>query len=129
MLSDREKEVLYLVATGASNKEIANKLHISTNTVKVHLRNILKKTDSKSRTEAAMYAVNIGLVSPGTEMQLEAEDRHEISTKEEIIILKPRVLIVVVSILVIMISIISIIYQFSIRESKQSVVEQRENLK
>jgi len=128
LLSDREKEVLYLVATGASNKEIANKLHISTNTVKVHLRNILKKTDSKSRTEAAMYAVNIGLVSPGTEMQLEAEDRHEISTKEEIIILKPRVLIVVISILVILISTIYIIYQFSIRESKQSVVEQRENL-
>jgi DNA-binding CsgD family transcriptional regulator/N-acetylneuraminic acid mutarotase len=61
-LSERELEVLHLVATGASNKEIAQALSISQNTVKVHVRNIFSKTGSASRTEAAMYAVRVGLV-------------------------------------------------------------------
>jgi DNA-binding CsgD family transcriptional regulator/N-acetylneuraminic acid mutarotase len=63
-LSDREREILYLVATGASNKQIAQKLYISTNTVKVHLRNVFTKIGVTSRTEAAMYAVSIGMVEP-----------------------------------------------------------------
>ena len=61
-LSQRECEILSLVAKGASNKEIAHDLHISTNTVKVHLRNIFSKIGASSRTEAAMYAVNAGIV-------------------------------------------------------------------
>jgi DNA-binding CsgD family transcriptional regulator/N-acetylneuraminic acid mutarotase len=61
-LSDREREILYLVASGASNKEIASTLYISTNTVKVHLRNIFSKIGANSRTEAAMYAITAGLV-------------------------------------------------------------------
>ncbi len=61
-LSERELELLKLVATGASNKEIAQKLFISSNTVKVHLRNIFTKIGVTSRTEAALYAIHSGLV-------------------------------------------------------------------
>ena len=71
-LSERELEILRLVATGVSNKEIAQKLYISTNTVKVHLRNIFSKIGVASRTEAAMFAVSNGLVP---EVQNTGEDQ------------------------------------------------------
>lgn len=60
-LSERELEILRLIATGASNKEIAQELFISANTVKVHLRNIFAKIGAASRTEAALYAIRLGL--------------------------------------------------------------------
>lgn len=62
-LSEREKEILKLVATGASNKNIAQRLVISPNTVKVHLRNIFSKIGVASRTEATLYAIRSGLTS------------------------------------------------------------------
>ena len=61
-LSEREREILQLVATGASNKEIAQRLFISPNTVKVHLRNIFAKIGVASRTEATLTAMRMGLV-------------------------------------------------------------------
>jgi DNA-binding CsgD family transcriptional regulator/N-acetylneuraminic acid mutarotase len=61
-LSEREREILRLVATGASNKEIAQQLFITTNTVKVHLRNIFAKIGVASRTEATVYAIREGLI-------------------------------------------------------------------
>jgi DNA-binding CsgD family transcriptional regulator len=61
-LSEREREILRLVATGASNKEVAQRLYISPNTVKVHLRNIFAKIGVVSRTEAALYAIRNRIV-------------------------------------------------------------------
>jgi DNA-binding NarL/FixJ family response regulator len=63
-LTERELAVLRLVASGASNSEIADRLLISVNTVKSHLRSILEKLQLDNRTQAATYAVNRGLVSP-----------------------------------------------------------------
>src|SRR5215217_3395836 len=64
-ISDREREILRLVATGATNQQIASQLNISINTVKVHLRNIFSKVGAASRTEATLYAVRAGLVPLG----------------------------------------------------------------
>ncbi len=61
-LSPREDEVLRLVAQGATNKEIADSLFISENTVKTHLRNIMDKLHLANRSQAAAYAVKKGLL-------------------------------------------------------------------
>jgi two-component system NarL family response regulator len=56
-LTDRELQVLKLVAQGLSNREVAEQLFISENTVKNHVRNILEKLHLHSRMEAVVYAV------------------------------------------------------------------------
>jgi len=61
-LTERETEVLRLLARGQSNKEIAQALSIGEKTVKTHVSNILAKLGVQSRTQAALYAVRIGLV-------------------------------------------------------------------
>ena len=62
-LSERELEVLQLIAEGMSNPEIAAKLYLSLNTVKAHTRSIYGKLDVKSRTQATARARALGLLS------------------------------------------------------------------
>jgi small-conductance mechanosensitive channel len=57
MLSGRELEIASLVSQGATNKEIAEKLFITENTAKVHVKNILRKLELKNRQQLAVYAV------------------------------------------------------------------------
>jgi NarL family two-component system response regulator LiaR len=61
-LSDREIEVLKLIANGKDNAEIARELFISPKTVKNHISNILMKLQIENRIQAAVYAVRSGLV-------------------------------------------------------------------
>lgn len=63
-LSNREIEVLKLVALGLFNKDIGDKLCISERTVKNHLSNIFKKIDCVDRTQAAVFCIRNGLISP-----------------------------------------------------------------
>jgi len=63
-LTDREIDVLRLVAQGCSNPQIAGELCITVNTVKSHLKNILAKLQLDNRTQVAAYAVQSGLLSP-----------------------------------------------------------------
>jgi NarL family two-component system response regulator LiaR len=62
-LTDREKEVLRLIAEGKSNKEIAEILFLSVKTVMAHRTNIMEKLDIHSRTELVKYAIRQGLIS------------------------------------------------------------------
>lgn len=61
-LSERELQVLRMVAEGLSNEEIATELGISVNTVRNHVRNILEKLGLRNRVQAAVYAVRHGLL-------------------------------------------------------------------
>lgn len=62
-LTDREIEILRLLGQGKSNKEIAQELFISVNTVKVHLNNVFKKLGVSSRTEATLHAIEHKLIN------------------------------------------------------------------
>jgi DNA-binding NarL/FixJ family response regulator len=62
-LTEREQEVLSLIAGGLSNREIAHKMFISEKTVKTHVSNILGKLQLEDRTQAAIYALKHGLAT------------------------------------------------------------------
>ena len=62
-LSEREREVLVLVAKGLSRKEVAELLHLSDNTIATHVRNVYRKLNISSRAEAALEACRLGLIS------------------------------------------------------------------
>jgi two-component system nitrate/nitrite response regulator NarL len=62
-LSPREREILALLAKGVSNKEIARGLDLAESTVKIHVQGILRKLGLSSRVQAAVYAVEHGLVA------------------------------------------------------------------
>ena len=66
-LTEREMDVLRLLAAGDSNKDIANKLVIGEKTVKTHVSNILSKFHVASRTQAVLHAMQIGLVTMSSE--------------------------------------------------------------
>ncbi|PZO47096.1 MAG: DNA-binding response regulator [Phormidesmis priestleyi] len=61
-LTQREQEILSLMAHGQSNQEIAQQLHITTGTVRVHVHAILQKLDVRDRAQAAIFALQQGLV-------------------------------------------------------------------
>jgi NarL family two-component system response regulator LiaR len=65
-LTERETEVLRLLAQGQSNKQIAHRLNNTEKTIKTHVSRILSKLGVQSRTQATLYAIRTGLVSPGS---------------------------------------------------------------
>ncbi|GGS20461.1 DNA-binding response regulator [Streptomyces aureoverticillatus] len=64
-LTPRELEVLRLLATGLTNTELADRLHLSPTTVKTHISRILQKLDLRDRVQAVVLAYETGLISPG----------------------------------------------------------------
>jgi DNA-binding NarL/FixJ family response regulator len=62
-LSEREREVFQLIAEGRVNKDIAEILHLSPNTVETHRARIMEKLDLHSAVEIALYAVRKGIIS------------------------------------------------------------------
>jgi NarL family two-component system response regulator LiaR len=70
-LTERETDVLRLLAQGYSNKQIAHSLNNTEKTIKTHVSRILSKLGVQSRTQATLYAIRNGLVSPGSAEQAE----------------------------------------------------------
>ena len=73
-LTERETEVLRLLAQGFSNKQIAGRLHNTEQTIKTHVSHVLAKLGVQSRTQATLYAIRVGLVSPRSSDVARQED-------------------------------------------------------
>ena len=76
-LTDREVELLKLVAAGMANKAIAQQLSISENTVKYHMKKIMQKLNVQNRTEAVTQSIRAGLLDPSS-----FNDSHDIYRDE-----------------------------------------------
>ena len=66
-LSERELDVLRLLAAGKTNREIAQELILSISTVKTHVEHVIAKLEVADRTQAAVKATRLGIVRPGAE--------------------------------------------------------------
>lgn len=88
-LSERELEIVRLLATGVSNKEIAAQLFVSINTVKVHLRNIFAKLNVQTRTEATLTAIQHGWVIVAGAPAPAESDAAPLAREEPIVIEPP----------------------------------------
>jgi NarL family two-component system response regulator LiaR len=66
VLTEREREVLALIALGRSNREIADELYLSIDTVKTHVRTLLRKLQVANRTQAALEATQFRLTAPSS---------------------------------------------------------------
>ena len=66
-LTEREIEVMRLIAKGKTNSEIAADLFVGETTVKTHISNLFTKLDLRDRVQAVVYAYESGLIQPGTE--------------------------------------------------------------
>lgn len=75
LLSEREREVLHLIAAGCSNGEIASRLVISEKTVKSHVGNILSKLHLEDRTQVAVFAWREGLMQPPNDQKKDRSAR------------------------------------------------------
>jgi DNA-binding NarL/FixJ family response regulator len=75
-LTEREREILRLVAAGLSNADIARRLVISPLTVKTHVARILAKLDCHDRAQLVTLAYETGFVTPGTRDQTDAASAH-----------------------------------------------------
>jgi DNA-binding NarL/FixJ family response regulator len=79
--SERELEVLERIARGGSNKEIADELGISTQTVKNHISSILRKLSLSDRTQAVLYALRRGWIEPPDTIKMTGEEGADEETQ------------------------------------------------